>query len=81
MSLDVLQPAYRNSIYATQAEQPIVVRAELPDAMRSQVVEVKLGPKTDKCRVTGYPLLFRTTISGGAKSPSDRRTNGFSFVP
>ena len=41
MSLDVLQPAYRNSIHATQAEQPIVVRVELPEAMRSQVVEVR----------------------------------------
>ena len=41
MSLDVLQPAYRDSIYATQTEQPIVVRAELPEAMRSQVVDLR----------------------------------------
>ena len=27
---------------------------------------VKLGPKTDKFKVTGYPVLFRAAISGGA---------------
>ena len=27
---------------------------------------VRLGPKTDKFKVTGYPVLFRAAISGGA---------------
>ncbi len=41
MSLDVLQPVYRNSIYPTQTEQPIAVRVELPQAMRTQVVALR----------------------------------------
>jgi hypothetical protein len=27
---------------------------------------VKLGPKTDKFKVTGYPVLFRAAVTGGA---------------
>ena len=27
---------------------------------------IRLGPKTDKFKVTGYPVLFRAAISGGA---------------
>jgi hypothetical protein len=33
---------------------------------RSWSAVVKLGPKTDKFKVTGYPVLFRATITGGA---------------
>ncbi|NUQ61118.1 MAG: hypothetical protein HUU20_01435 [Pirellulales bacterium] len=41
MSLEVLEPVYRNSIYATQAQQRIVVRATLPETLRSRVVEIR----------------------------------------
>jgi hypothetical protein len=27
---------------------------------------VKLGPQTDKFKVSGYPVLFRAVITGGA---------------
>jgi len=33
---------------------------------RSWSAVVKLGPKTDKFKVAGYPVLFRATITGGA---------------
>ena len=41
LSLRVLQPVYRDSLYATQAEQPIVVRAELPEALRTRTAELR----------------------------------------
>ncbi|MFH1921989.1 MAG: hypothetical protein ABIP48_19155, partial [Planctomycetota bacterium] len=33
---------------------------------RSWSAVVKLGPQTDKFQVTGYPVLFRAVITGGA---------------
>ena len=41
MTLDVLQPAYRNSIYATQTEQPIVVRPALDETSHARAVEMR----------------------------------------
>ena len=41
MSLDVLQPVYRDSIFATQTEQPIVVRAALDETLHAQAVELR----------------------------------------
>ena len=40
LSLRVLHPPYRQSIYATQSAQPIVVHAEMADAIRTRAIEV-----------------------------------------
>ncbi|MBM4088552.1 MAG: hypothetical protein FJ276_03870 [Planctomycetes bacterium] len=40
------------------------LRIGLPQLWRE--VRVRLGPKTDKFKVTGYPVRFRAAISGGA---------------
>jgi len=41
LQLDVLEPPYRNSIYATQTEQQIVVRVVIPEGLRTRVIELR----------------------------------------
>ena len=41
MRLDLCQPAYRHTIYPTQADQSIIVRVKLPEPLRGQVTEIR----------------------------------------
>jgi hypothetical protein len=69
ISLSLRQPVYRHSLYATQAEQPIVADVHLSEALQSQVAELR-GRLLDE---QGRELA---ALKAGVKPADDVRFDG-----
>ena len=71
MSLEVLQPAYRRTIYATQSEQVIAVRALIAESLRPQVAELSgrlLDARDAELRVSGAGVKATQDVQFDAKA-------------